>query len=93
MRRFPSGIWPDSQGVPLETTKSSSVALTVAGQWRIYTAFPNILVSLRDGLGAGRESLRRNRRWELVAATGKILTSRFRFKEPTRCTKLRVACP
>ena len=31
----------------METTASLAGALTVAGQWRIFTAFPNILVSLR----------------------------------------------
>jgi len=30
------------------TTAGTSAALTVAGQWRIFTAFPNILVSLSD---------------------------------------------
>jgi len=48
-----SGIWPDSFSSTLnDSTGRASSALTVAGQWRIFTAFPNILVSLRDELRA-----------------------------------------
>ena len=32
----------------VSTTAGTPAALTVAGQWRIFTAFPNILVSLSD---------------------------------------------
>jgi hypothetical protein len=33
---------------PLKTTRAAAGALTVAGQRRIFTVFPNILVSLGD---------------------------------------------
>jgi len=48
MENLPSGIWPDSRTTLSRTTEKIWGALTVAGQWRIFTAFPNILVSLRD---------------------------------------------
>jgi len=47
-------VWPGIPNASLlpETTEITLDALTVAGQWRIFTAFPNILVSLGDLLRA-----------------------------------------
>jgi hypothetical protein len=45
-----------------DTTGMASGALTVAGQRRIYTVFPNILVSLRDGLCANVDCQRAGRK-------------------------------
>jgi len=44
---------------PLLLNKTRRGALTVAGQWRIYTAFPSIL--LRYGYGLRREFGMRSR--------------------------------
>jgi hypothetical protein len=44
---------------PHRKDEEAAGALTVAGQWRIFTAFPNILVSLRDGWCTGLKILRR----------------------------------